>query len=67
MGDLILTINGVNLNSAQGLINRLNQDFELGDRVLLGVYDGQSISESSVQLWDPGRRVSEYSGACNDQ
>lgn len=60
-GDLILTVNGVNLNSAQDLINRLNQDFALGDRVLLGVYDGQTISELSVQLWDPGRRISRVS------
>jgi len=61
VGDLILTVNGVNLNSAQDLINRLNQDFALGDRVLLGVYDGQTISELSVQLWDPGRRISRVS------
>lgn len=61
VGDLILSVNKQNLNSAQDLIRRLNQDFELGDRVLLGIYDGQTITETSVQLWDPGRRISRIS------
>lgn len=61
VGDLILTINGVNLNSAQDLISRLNQDFSLGDRVVLGVYDGQSMLNVDVRLWDPGRRISRFS------
>lgn len=61
VGDLILSVNRENLNSAQDLIRRLNQDFELGDRVLLGIYDGQTVTETSVQLWDPGRRISRIS------
>jgi serine protease Do len=61
VGDYIVSVNGVNLNSAQGLINRLNQDFALGDRVSVGVYDGESVSEVPLQLWDPGRRISRVS------
>ena len=40
VGDLILTLDGQPLNSAQDLVNRLNQEMELGQRVTLGVYDG---------------------------
>lgn len=61
VGDLIISVNSQNLNSAQDLIRRLNQDFELGDRVLLGVYNGRTLTETSVQLWDPGRRISRIS------
>lgn len=61
VGDVILSVNSENLNSAQDLIRRLNQDFELGEMVVLGVYDGQSLTETGVQLWNPGRRISRIS------
>jgi len=57
-GDFILALNGSNLNSAQGLISRLNQEFELGDEVILSVYDGDTVSNREVRLWNPGRRIS---------
>ena len=57
-GDRVLALNGRNLNSAQDLITRLNRDHALGDRVQFTVYDGDTVSERSVQLWDPGRRIS---------
>ncbi|MCH8174164.1 MAG: PDZ domain-containing protein [Proteobacteria bacterium] len=60
-GDLILSLNGINLNSAQDLVSRLNQEFELGENVVLGVYDGQAVTEVPIQLWDPGRRISQFS------
>lgn len=60
-GDLIISINGVNLNSAQDLISRLNQEFKLGESVVLGVYDGETIAQVPIRLWDPGRRVSQFS------
>ncbi len=59
-GDLIISINGVKLNSAQDLVRRLNQEFELGEIVILGVYDGETIAEVPIRLWDPGRRVSKF-------
>lgn len=60
-GDLILAVNGLPLNSAQDLVNRFNSEFELGERVSVTVYDGQSVTERRFDLWDPGRRVSEVS------
>lgn len=60
-GDLILSLNGIDLNSAQDLVSRLNQDFELGENVVLGVYDGQTVTEVQIRLWDPGRRISQIS------
>ncbi len=59
IGDTVLSINGSNISSAQDLINRLNQDFQLGETVLFGVYDGNEVSNVDVTLWDPGRRISE--------
>ncbi|MCH7671955.1 MAG: PDZ domain-containing protein [Proteobacteria bacterium] len=60
-GDLILSLNGINLNSAQDLVSRLNQEFELGENVVLGVYDGQAVTAVPIRLWDPGRRISQFS------
>ncbi|MCH2356574.1 MAG: PDZ domain-containing protein, partial [Pseudomonadales bacterium] len=60
-GDLILSLNGINLNSAQDLISRLNQEFELGENVVLEVYDGRAVTEVPIRLWDPGRRISQFS------
>ncbi len=61
VGDLILALEGRYLNSAQDLVNRLIREHALGDRVQLTVYDGSAVREHSVQLWDPGRRVSRIS------
>lgn len=65
-GDLVLALNGTHLNSAQDLINRLNRDFELGDEVVLTVLGGdgvsnREVSNKTVTLWDPGRRISRIS------
>ncbi|MED5412219.1 MAG: PDZ domain-containing protein [Pseudomonadota bacterium] len=56
--DLVLRLNGVNLNSAQDLITRIIRDHELGEEVALTVYNGDQVAETTVQLWDPGRRIS---------
>ena len=56
--DLVLRLNGVNLNSAQDLITRIIRDHELGEEVALTVYNGDHVTETTVQLWDPGRRIS---------
>ena len=62
-GDLILSLDGHPINSAQDLITRLNQYGETGRRVRLGVYNGNGGSDSTlreveVRLWHPGRRLS---------
>ena len=60
-GDVVLSVDGVSVQSAQGLINRLNQDSELGDTVLFSVFRDGTINQISVVLWDPGRRISRIS------
>ncbi len=60
-GDLILTINGTPLNSAQDLVSRFNSEFALGDTVQVTVSNGQALSEVRFDLWNPGRRISEVS------
>lgn len=60
-GDLILTIDGVQLNSAQDLITRLNQDYELGSTVRFSVYRAGTLEDIDVKLWNPGRRISRVS------
>lgn len=60
-GNIILAVNNTPLNSAQDMVTRLNSDFELGETVTLTVYDGESVSEKRIELWNPGRRVSEVS------
>ncbi|MDD9890329.1 MAG: PDZ domain-containing protein [Gammaproteobacteria bacterium] len=56
-GDIILRLNGRNLNSAQDLVTRLNREHELGEEVQMTIYNDGNVTESSVQLWDPGRRI----------
>ena len=59
--DLVLALNGTNLNSAQDLITRVNQEFELGARVVFTVFDGEVVENKTVTLWHPGRRISRIS------
>ena len=61
VGDVILAVNNVPLNSAQDLVSRLNSEFDLGSTVTLSVYNGRSIDEKRLTLWNPGRRVSAVS------
>lgn len=60
-GDIVLALNGDNLSSAQDLISRLNQEFQLGDEVVFTLYSGESVANKTVTLWDPGRRISRIS------
>jgi C-terminal processing protease CtpA/Prc len=60
-GDLVLAINGIEINSAQDLINRLNQDFSAGSRVSLTVFRDSTMEDVSLRLWNPGRRISRIS------
>ena len=56
-GDVILTLDGVRIGSAQGLVTALLQDFETGRTVTLGIQADGRLDERRVRLWDPGRRV----------
>ncbi len=60
-GDAILALQGREINSAQDLINRLALEHELGDRVVIDVYDGQTVQRKNLTLWHPGRRISRVS------
>ena len=57
-GDLIIRLNGRNLNSAQDLVTRIIQEHELGEEIVMTIYNGDDILEKTVRLWDPGRRIS---------
>lgn len=61
IGDAIVGIDGVELNSAQDLVTRLIQDYPLGSEVMFSVLSGDQLKDVSVELWDPGRRISEVS------
>jgi len=61
VGDVILAVNNVPLNSAQDLVSRFNSEFDLGSTVTLSVYNGRSIDDKRLTLWNPGRRVSAVS------
>ena len=61
VGDVILAVNSVPLNSAQDLVSRFNSEFDLGETVTVTVFDGESVLEKRVDLWNPGRRVSAIS------
>lgn len=63
--DVIVSLDGVALESAQDLITRVNTEHSLGDKVTLGIIrysNGQTVSlERSLRLWNPGRRISRIS------
>jgi len=61
VGDVILAVDGVPVQSAQGFINRILGEYDLGDRVELSLYRDHQILERRVTLWDPGRRLSRIS------
>ncbi len=57
-GDLLLALNGVQLNSAQDLVTRLNREHASGDRVGFTCFCNGELTEINMKLWDPGRRIS---------
>jgi len=59
--DIVVALNQVEVNSAQGLVNDLNRNKALGESVIFSIFDGQTISNKTVKLWGPGRRVSRLS------
>lgn len=61
VGDVILAADGAPVQSAQGFINRMLGEYELGDTVTLSVYRDGQITEQTIRLWDPGRRISRVS------
>lgn len=58
INDRILRVNGHYLNSAQDLVTQVNRDFDLGEELSLTIYDGNSVTDRQLKLWNPGRRIS---------
>ena len=61
VGDVILAADGAPVQSAQGFINSMLGDYELGDPVVLSIYRDNQIVEREIRLWDPGRRINRIS------
>ncbi len=61
LGESIIALQGRGFGSAQELVSRLHREHELGDAVILDVYDGRSVRRANVRLWNPGRRISQVS------
>lgn len=61
VGDVILAADGIAVGSAQGFINRVLNDYQLGESLSLTLYRDEQILERNIRLWDPGRRISRIS------
>lgn len=59
--DIILATDGRMVESAQGLVTTLTQQYEPGDSVTLSVSRGTRISDQRLDLWHPGRKLSRLS------
>ena len=57
-GDLVLAVEGGQLNSAQDLVSRLLRDYEPGQELEWTIYRNGRRESVMVELWDPGRRIS---------
>lgn len=61
IGDHIVAVNGQPVASAQALVTRFNRDFAPGATVELTLVRDAAVLQRTLQLWDPGRRVSRVS------
>lgn len=57
--DIILYVDDQPIESAQGLVTLLNTDYQPGERITLQYSRGNQVLAASLDLWHPGRRVSE--------
>ncbi|NLD37173.1 MAG: PDZ domain-containing protein [Desulfatiglans sp.] len=65
VGDAVVSIDNVPVESAQGLINRLTENYQYGQEVTLSILDKEAGNRSEpstkkVILWNPGRRLSRF-------
>jgi|TARA_B100001093_G_scaffold520488_1_gene616675 S1-C subfamily serine protease len=58
VGDMILALEGVPINSAQDLVTRLNREHTLGSEVTIDVYSDGELKSVKLELFNPGRRIS---------
>jgi membrane-associated protease RseP (regulator of RpoE activity) len=59
--DVILTVDDTSIESAQGLVNTLTQQYNPGESVMLGLSRNNAVLYQSVELWHPGRKLSRLS------
>lgn len=61
VGDTVLAIDGLPVQSAQDLVTRVNTAYELGDTVRLSIARDNGMQmqtlDKSIELWSPGRRI----------
>jgi len=57
--DIILYVDNQPVESAQGLVTLLNTNYQPGQRITLQYSRGNQVLAASLDLWHPGRRVSE--------
>ncbi|MBN1906919.1 MAG: PDZ domain-containing protein [Deltaproteobacteria bacterium] len=65
VGDAVVSVDNVPVESAQGLINRLAENYQYGQEVTLSILDKDAGNRSEpstkkVILWNPGRRLSRF-------
>lgn len=61
LGDNIIAVNGAAVQSAQHLVNMFVNDYGLGADVSVTMVRNNELEVRSLQLWDPGRRLSRFS------
>jgi membrane-associated protease RseP (regulator of RpoE activity) len=59
--DIILTLDDTRIESAQGLVDSLTQQYAPGESVTLGVSRNNAVQYQRVDLWHPGRKLSQLS------
>jgi len=63
VGDAIARLDGDTVTSAQALINTIHENYDFGETIAVQALrannGGLNAIDADVQLWDPGRRLSE--------
>jgi serine protease Do len=65
VGDAVVTVDNAPVESAQGLINRLTDNYQFGQEINFIILDknagsGSELLTKKVILWNPGRRLSKF-------
>ncbi len=63
VGDAVTAVDNIDIESAQDLINRLTNDYDYGQNVLLSIQkkDSSGILDKTVTLWAPERKLTGLS------
>lgn len=61
INDIILAMDDRPIESAQGLVNTLTQNYSAGDQVMLSLNRDNAVRQQRVELWHPGRKLSRLS------